>query len=89
MTLTGPGRHSTARAKRHVMNTIFGHQNHQCSGPNEELARVLANRYGDGTVYLRNGASWAVYRACQRLGLISADGFITRRGRELVASYCI
>jgi hypothetical protein len=72
------------------MNMSFDHQNHQCSGPNEtELARVLARRYGDGTVYLRNGASWVVYRACQRLGLISADGFITRQGRELVASYCI
>jgi hypothetical protein len=72
------------------MNTSCDHQNHQCPGPNEtELARVLANRYGDGTVYLRNDAPWAVYRACQRLGLISADGFITLRGRELVANYCI
>ena len=67
------------------MNT---YPNPQMSSPSErELVRVLACRYGDGTVYLPKGMPGMLFLACQDLGLISADGFITRAGRELVARY--
>ena len=67
------------------MNT---YPNHQMSSSSErELVRVLACRYGDGTVYLPKGMPGMPFFACQELGLISADGFITRAGRELAARY--
>lgn len=50
-----------------------------------EIARMLAYRYGDGTVYLPQGSSRQLYHAGMLLGYISEDGFITRRGRELLA----
>lgn len=69
------------------MNT---YPNHHMSSPSEkELVRVLACRYGDGTVYLPKGMPGMLFLACQGLGLISADGFITRTGRELVARYSL
>lgn len=69
------------------MNT---HPHHQMSSLNTtELVRVLACRYGDGTVYLPKGIPRTLFLTCQQLGLISAEGFITRAGRELVARYCI
>ena len=69
------------------MNT---YPNHQMSSPGErELVRVLAYRYGDGTVYLPKGMPGMLFLACQELGLICADGFITRTGRELVARYSL
>ena len=69
------------------MNT---YANHQMSSPSEkELVRVLAYRYGDGTVYLPKGMPGTLFLACQELGLICADGFITRTGRELVGRYSL
>jgi hypothetical protein len=63
--------------------------NHPISTPSEtELVRVLAHRYGDGMVYLLKGTSRAPFVTCQRVGLISDDGYITRAGRELAARHC-
>ena len=54
--------------------------------PNDlELARVLQHRYGDGTVYLQRAGARPVLRFCMQLGLVSDEGFITRKGRELLA----
>ena len=54
--------------------------------PNDlELARVLQHRYGDGTVYLPGAGGMPVLRFCMQLGLVSDEGFITRKGRELLA----
>ncbi len=54
--------------------------------PNDlELARVLQHRYGDGTVYLPRTGARPVLRLCMQLGLVSDEGFITRKGRELLA----
>ena len=58
--------------------------------PNDlELARVLQHRYGDGTVYLPRAGARPVLRFCMQLGLVSDEGFITRKGRELVARYAL
>jgi hypothetical protein len=68
------------------MNT---YPNHQLSSPSEsELIRVLACRYGDGTVYLPRGTPRRLLLVCQELDFINTDGFITRAGRELVARSC-
>ncbi len=50
-----------------------------------EFARLLNHHYGDGTVYVPSGGSLQLYRTCVDAGLITADGFITRQGRELIA----
>ena len=56
------------------------------TAPNDiELARVLQHRYGDGTVYLLDGGAKQIFRACLQLDLVSDEGFITKKGRELLA----
>lgn len=50
-----------------------------------ELVRVLQHRYGDGTVYLPRAGARPVLHFCMQLGLVSDEGFITRKGRELLA----
>ncbi len=50
-----------------------------------ELARILRHRFGDGTVYLPRAGARHLLRLCVQLGLVSDEGFITRKGRELLA----
>jgi hypothetical protein len=52
-----------------------------------ECAKVVARHYGDGTVYLPAGTPWALFYVCIQRGLISDEGFVTRKGRELLAHY--
>jgi len=52
-----------------------------------ELARVLQHRYGDGTVYLLDRGAKQIFGACLQLELVSDEGFITKKGRELLARY--
>lgn len=52
-----------------------------------ECAKVVARRYGDGTVYLPAGTPRALFYICIQRGLISDEGFVTRKGRELLAGY--
>lgn len=54
-----------------------------------EIARILVYHYGDGTVYLPQGNSRQLYHAGMLLGYISEDGFLTRRGRELLALHSL
>lgn len=49
------------------------------------IARLLARRYGDGTVYLPSGVPRKLLETSIELGYVSRDGFITREGRMLVA----
>lgn len=60
----------------------------QLSSPTEaECVKILANRYGDGTIYLPEGTPRALFYACIEQGLISDDGFLTRKGRQLLQRY--
>ena len=53
-----------------------------------DLARVLSRHYGDGAVYLpRQGARREVLRRAVDRGLVSSEGFITRKGRHLLARF--
>jgi hypothetical protein len=50
-----------------------------------QVAGLLANRYGDGTLYLaRTGERGLLNIAIQR-GFVSEEGFVTRKGRALLA----
>ena len=50
------------------------------------LVKLLANRYGDGLVYLRGREERSLYEEAKRLGLISREGYVTPVGRKLLAS---
>ncbi len=53
------------------------------------LAKILAHHYGDGTVYLPTGTPQVLYISCLHRGLVSVDGCVTRKGRELLARYSL
>lgn len=56
------------------------------TAPNDiELARVLQHRYGDGTVYLLDRGAKQIFRFCLQLELVTDEGYITKKGRELLA----
>lgn len=68
------------------MNANLHHPN--VSASETEFVRVLAHRYGDGSVYLPQGTPRTLYVACQQAGLLTDEGYLTRQGRELVARHC-
>ena len=52
------------------------------------IARVIACRYGDGGVYMTPGpARRHALEAAISAGFVSRDGFLTRKGRHLVARF--
>jgi hypothetical protein len=52
-----------------------------------DIARLLAKRYGDGTVYLPSGGAMDLYHTCMALGFVSTEGFITSKGRRLLTRH--
>ncbi|MGE0373578.1 MAG: hypothetical protein AB7N24_23735 [Dehalococcoidia bacterium] len=58
-------------------------------GTNQELERqlagLLANRFGDGTLYLARAGHRGLLDIAIRRGLVSEEGFVTRKGRALLA----
>ena len=51
-----------------------------------ELVELLSRRFGDGQVYLPEGSSRALYLQAVENGYINDEGYLTRKGRVLVAS---
>ncbi|MGI9335959.1 MAG: hypothetical protein ACR2RL_22660 [Gammaproteobacteria bacterium] len=51
------------------------------------LVRLLAQRYGDGQVYLNQGDDPRQYERAVRLGLVSTEGYLTAAGRSLVSRH--
>ena len=50
------------------------------------IARLLAHRYGDGVVYIpRERGNRGLLEHAVADGFVSADGFVTRKGRNLLA----
>ncbi len=61
-------------------------------GADAELAEarivaLLRHHYGDGGVYVPEGGARRVFLEAARLGFVNEDGYLTRRGRELLARY--
>jgi hypothetical protein len=51
------------------------------------MVALLRHHYGDGGVYVPEGGARRVFVAATRLGYISEDGYLTRKGRELLAKH--
>ncbi len=67
------------------MNTIALARSRDAAPPAErDIARLLARRYGDGTVYVPSGEGMGLFHTCTALGFVSADGIITSKGRRLL-----
>jgi hypothetical protein len=49
------------------------------------VAGLLANRYGDGTLYLSKAGASGLLDLAIRSGFVSDEGFVTRKGRALLA----
>lgn len=54
----------------------------------QEIASVLEFRFGDGLVYLPKSRPNYLYSVAKKSGFIDADGYLTRKGRILLARYC-
>lgn len=53
-----------------------------------DIARVIGRHYGDGAVYMTQDESQvsALSKAISE-GFVSEDGFLTRKGRELLVRF--
>lgn len=51
------------------------------------IAALLQYRYGDGLVYLPRQRSSDLYSQARQRGFIDEAGYLTRKGRALIARY--
>ncbi|MCG8378922.1 MAG: hypothetical protein MI865_05550 [Proteobacteria bacterium] len=52
-----------------------------------DIAKVLEYRYGDGLVYLPKHQPESLFRMAISHGFIDGEGYLTRKGRNLLAKY--
>lgn len=50
-----------------------------------DIVKILSNRFGDGVVYMSKNMPKRVYHLAVKRGFISQEGYITRKGRVLLA----
>ncbi len=55
--------------------------------PESQIAALLEDRFGDGLVYLPKNRSQALYSQARQRGFIDEKGYLTRKGRALIARY--
>lgn len=56
--------------------------------PESQIAMILQYRYGDGLVYLpKHNKSGTLYSEAKLRGYIDTEGYVTRKGRALIAQY--
>ncbi len=55
--------------------------------PESQIAMILQYRYGDGLVYLPKHKPSSLYSEAHTRGFIDAEGYVTRKGRALIARY--
>ena len=51
------------------------------------IAEALQYRYGDGLVYLPKNQSENLYKLAANKGFVDQEGYLTRKGRNLLAKY--
>jgi len=54
-----------------------------------DIVKILNNRFGDGVVYLSKNMPRRVYNLAVKRGFISQDGYVTRKGRTLLAQFSV
>lgn len=62
-------------------------QQRQIEDVDQGILMLLGHRYGDGLVYLRNDRDQMLFHEAVRLGLVSAEGYVTPRGLSLLARH--
>ena len=55
--------------------------------PESQIAMILQYRYGDGLVYLPKHKPNSLYPEAKMRSFIDAEGYVTRKGRALIAHY--
>ena len=53
----------------------------------KHIAALLQSRFGDGMVYLSRHLPSTLLDVATRCGFVDAEGYLTRRGRTLLARY--
>lgn len=67
------------------LSTVF--QSEGIENLEGEIASVLESRFGDGLVYLPKDRPSYFFLLAKKEGFIDADGYLTRKGRALLARY--
>ena len=52
-----------------------------------DIVKLLSSRFGDGVVYLSKNMPRKVYNLAVKKGFISPEGYVTRKGRSLLAQF--
>jgi translation initiation factor 2 beta subunit (eIF-2beta)/eIF-5 len=52
-----------------------------------DIAKALEYRYGDGLVYLPKHQPESLYKLAAKEGFVDQEGYLTRKGRSLLAKY--
>lgn len=68
------------------MAAVVG-QKTELSQPEPAIAALLQNRFGDGLVYLPKNRPEAIYNLAITQGYVDNEGYLTRKGRILLARY--
>ena len=55
--------------------------------PEYRIASILECRFGDGLVYLPRNYPNYLYSLAKKFGFIDMEGYLTRKGRNLLARY--
>lgn len=53
----------------------------------QQIASLLEYRFGDGLVYLPKNLPNHLYSMAKNLGFIDPEGYLTRKGRTLLARH--
>lgn len=69
------------------MSSIALKRGQQNPASESQIAAVLENRFGDGLVYLPRNVPTAAYECARERGYVDAEGYLTRKGRTLLARY--
>ena len=51
------------------------------------MLELIKNHYGDGLVYLTEGASGELLDLAKEHGYVNEEGYLTRDGRKMVAEH--
>lgn len=59
----------------------------QAEDVDQDILDLLGHRYGDGLVYLHDDREEQLFHEAVRLGLVSAEGYVTPLGRSMLARH--